>query len=89
MRGRPIANTPLSGDGLDGLRSYIKWISANCPNPKGEIKSVFADGDFVILHVDWTGLFVDSGDAVVDLFRLENGSWWNIGMSFSQSPERL
>src|SRR5277367_4896549 len=56
-------HTPLAADGLDGLRNYIKWIGANCPNPKGEIKRVFADGDFVILHVHWTGLFGDNGDA--------------------------
>ncbi len=66
-------HTPFAADGLDGLRNYIKWIGETCPNPKGEIKRVFADGDFVILHVHWTGLFGDNGDAVVDLFRLEDG----------------
>ncbi len=66
-------HTPLAADGKDGLRQYIKWIAANCPNPKGEIKRVFADGDFVILHVHWTGLFGPNGDAIIDLFRLQDG----------------
>jgi predicted SnoaL-like aldol condensation-catalyzing enzyme len=50
-------HTPLAADGLDGLKKYIKWIGGNCPNPRGEIKRVFADKDFVILHVHWVGLF--------------------------------
>ncbi len=66
-------HTPFAGDGKDGLRNYIKWIAQTCPNPKGEIKRVFADGDFVILHVHWTGLFGKNGDAVIDLFRLQDG----------------
>jgi hypothetical protein len=28
-------HTPLAADGKDGLRQYIKWIAANCLNPKG------------------------------------------------------
>jgi predicted SnoaL-like aldol condensation-catalyzing enzyme len=66
-------HTPLAADGVDGLRNYIRWIGDNCPSPKGEIKRVFAEGEFVILHVHWTGLFGESGDAVIDLFRLEDG----------------
>jgi predicted SnoaL-like aldol condensation-catalyzing enzyme len=66
-------HTPLAADGFDGLRNYVKWIAENCPHPRGEIKRVFADGDFVILHCHWTGLFGEHGDAIVDLFRLESG----------------
>jgi predicted SnoaL-like aldol condensation-catalyzing enzyme len=66
-------HTPLAADGKDGLRTYIKWIAQTCPAPKGEIKRVFADGDFVILHVHWMGLFGKNGDAIIDLFRLEDG----------------
>jgi predicted SnoaL-like aldol condensation-catalyzing enzyme len=35
--------------------------------------SAFAEGDFVILHCHWIGLISDSGDAVVDIFRSEDG----------------
>ena len=66
-------HTPFATDGKDGLRDYVKWIAETCPAPKGEIKRVFADRDFVILHVHWTGLFGKNGDAVIDLFRLEDG----------------
>jgi putative intracellular protease/amidase len=34
---------------------------------------VFSDGDYVILHCHWTGFFGEHGDAIVDIFRLEEG----------------
>ncbi len=61
-------------DGLEGVRKFAKWIGDNHPNAHGEIKRAFADGDFVILHCHWVGLIsADPGDAVVDIFRLEDG----------------
>jgi predicted SnoaL-like aldol condensation-catalyzing enzyme len=66
-------HTPFAADGFNGLRSYVKWIVANYPNTHGEIKRVFADGEFVLLHCHWTGFFGKNGDAIIDIFRLENG----------------
>jgi predicted SnoaL-like aldol condensation-catalyzing enzyme len=66
-------HTPFAADGFDGLRNYVKWISSNYPNTRGEIKRVFADGDHVILHCHWTGFFGERGDAIIDIFRLEAG----------------
>src|SRR5271154_6003318 len=67
-------HNPLIEDGEDGLRKFVAWIRANRPNAHGEIKRVFADGDYVILHSQWRGLS-DSprGEAVVDIYRLEEG----------------
>jgi len=64
----------LIGDGMDGLRKFVAVLKANRPNAHGEIKRVFADGDYVILHSHWHGLS-DSpgGEAVVDIYRSENG----------------
>ena len=67
-------HNPLVEDGLEGVRKFAKWIGDNHPNAHGEIKRAFADGDFVILHCHWVGLSsADPGDAVVDIFRLEDG----------------
>ncbi len=66
-------HNPLVEDGQEGVRKFAKWIGDNHPNAHGEIKRAFADGDFVILHCHWIGLISDSGDAVVDIFRLEDG----------------
>ncbi len=66
-------HNPLIEDGEDGVRKFVAWIAATHPDAHGEIKRVFADGDYVILHSHWHGLS-DSprGEAVVDIFRLEN-----------------
>jgi predicted SnoaL-like aldol condensation-catalyzing enzyme len=46
-----------------------RYLDARC-----EIKRVFADGDYVILHSHWHGLSDNPrGEAVVDIFRLEGG----------------
>ena len=59
---------------MDGVRKFVAWILANHPDARGEIKRVFADGDYVILHSLWHSL-TDSprGEAVVDIYRLEDG----------------
>jgi predicted SnoaL-like aldol condensation-catalyzing enzyme len=56
-------------------------MTSNHPDARYEIKRVFADGDYVILHCHWHGLSDDylvrkpnpRGEAVVDIFRLEGG----------------
>jgi predicted SnoaL-like aldol condensation-catalyzing enzyme len=59
---------------MEGVRKFVAWIMANHPDAHGEIKRVFADGDYVILHGHWHGLSDNPrGEAVVDIFRLENG----------------
>src|ERR1700685_4040545 len=50
-------HTPFAADGFEGLRNYVKWIATNYPKTHGEIKRVFADGDFVLLHCHYTGFF--------------------------------
>ena len=67
-------HNPLIEDGMEGLRKFVAGMLANRPEAHGEIKRVFADGDYVILHSRWRGLS-DSprGEAVVDIFRLEEG----------------
>jgi predicted SnoaL-like aldol condensation-catalyzing enzyme/ketosteroid isomerase-like protein len=66
-------HTPFAADGFEGLREYVKWIVANYPHTRGEIRRVFADGDFVLLHCHWTGFFGKNGDAIVDIFRVAAG----------------
>jgi predicted SnoaL-like aldol condensation-catalyzing enzyme len=66
-------HTPFAADEFEGLRNYVKWIAGNYPNVHGEIKRVFADGDYVLLHCYYTGFFGENGDAIIDIFRLEEG----------------
>jgi predicted SnoaL-like aldol condensation-catalyzing enzyme len=67
-------HNPLIEDGMDGVRKFVAWIATTHPDARGELKRVFADGDHVILHSHWHGLSDNpGGEAVVDIFRLENG----------------
>jgi predicted SnoaL-like aldol condensation-catalyzing enzyme len=67
-------HNPLIEDGMEGVRKFVGWIRDNHPDARGEVKKVFADGDYVILHSHWHGLSDDPrGEAVADIFRLEGG----------------
>ena len=67
-------HNPLIEDGMEGLRKFVAGMLANHRDAHGEIKRVFADGDYVILHSRWHGLSDNPrGEAVVDIYRCENG----------------
>lgn len=68
-----IQHNPIAADGKEGLKSFIGYLKAKAPKYHSEIKRVFADGDFVILHVHNTPAPGDKGKAIVDIFRLEKG----------------
>jgi predicted SnoaL-like aldol condensation-catalyzing enzyme len=70
---RYIQHNPGAPDGIDGFKAFIALRKEKFPNARGEIKRVFADGDYVILHVHATRELGERGVAVVDIFRLENG----------------
>lgn len=66
-------HSPLAADGFEGLREFLLPMFERHPQMRCEIKRVFADGDFVILHVHARLGREDKGAAVVDIFRLESG----------------
>jgi predicted SnoaL-like aldol condensation-catalyzing enzyme len=67
-------HNPLIEDGMEGVRKFVTWIRDHHPDARGEIKHVFADGDYVILHSYWHGLSDNPrGEAVADIFRLQDG----------------
>jgi predicted SnoaL-like aldol condensation-catalyzing enzyme len=62
-----------AADGAEGLREFIDRMRAAYPRSHCEIKRVFADGDYVILHVHVVREPGARGSAHVDIFRLDNG----------------
>ncbi len=68
-----IQHNPIAPDGIEGLKGFIKFLKEKYPNRKGEIKRVIADGDLVVLHVHSKSTPEDRGNAIMDIFRLENG----------------
>jgi predicted SnoaL-like aldol condensation-catalyzing enzyme len=70
---RYVQHNPVAADGIEGLKGFLGFLRDKFPNSHSEIKKVFADGDFVILHVHAVREPGTRGLAIVDIFRLENG----------------
>jgi predicted SnoaL-like aldol condensation-catalyzing enzyme len=70
---RYIQHNPLAADGVEGFKAFVKFLKEKFPNSRSEIKRVFADGNFVILHVHSVREPGTRGAAIVDIFRLEDG----------------
>lgn len=86
---RYIQHNPGAPDGIEGFKAFIALRKEKFPNARGEIKRVFTDGDFVILHVHSLREPGDRGTAIVDIFRLENGKiveHWDV---IQPVPEKL
>lgn len=73
MGDRYKQHNPLVADGPNGLKAFIEFLKTNFPDARSEIKRVFADGDYVILHVHSIRPPNMRGRAIIEIFRLENG----------------
>jgi predicted SnoaL-like aldol condensation-catalyzing enzyme len=69
-----IQHNPIGADGLEGIKGFIEFLRAKFPNNKSEIKRVFADGNYVIVHVHAVRNpgTDERGNAIFDLFRLDD-----------------
>jgi predicted SnoaL-like aldol condensation-catalyzing enzyme len=68
-----IQHNPTARDGIEGFKAFIQFLREKFPNSHSEIKHVYADGDYVILHVHAVREPGTRGLAIVDIFRLVNG----------------
>ncbi|WP_245200189.1 nuclear transport factor 2 family protein [Herbaspirillum sp. LeCh32-8] len=66
-------HNPGAADGPEGFVKFIHFLKEKYPQSHSEIKQVFADGDFVILHVHAVREPGTRGSAIIDIFRLDNG----------------
>jgi predicted SnoaL-like aldol condensation-catalyzing enzyme len=73
MGNRYKQHNPLVADGPEGLKAFCEFLKTNFSEAHSEIKQVFADGDYVILHVHSTRTPGTRGRAIIEIFRLENG----------------
>ncbi len=73
MGKRYVQHNPLAADGPEGLKAFLGFLKEKHPRSHSEIKKVFADGDYVILHVHAVRDPGDRGAAIVDIFKLEDG----------------
>jgi predicted SnoaL-like aldol condensation-catalyzing enzyme len=84
-----IQHNPMIKDGIEGFRSFLRDLKKQSPDLRAEIKRVFADGDFVILHVHARRQRAELGLAIVDIFRLDHGKiveHWDVRQPLSETP---
>jgi predicted SnoaL-like aldol condensation-catalyzing enzyme len=70
---RYVQHNPLIADGIEGFEAFLGHLAEEFPGLRAEVKSVFAEGDFVIGHVHGIRVPGQRGSAIVDIFRLEDG----------------
>jgi predicted SnoaL-like aldol condensation-catalyzing enzyme len=84
-----IQHNPGAPDGIEGFKTFVNFLRSKFPNSHSEIKKVFADGDYVILHVHAVREPGTLGRAIVDIFRLEDGKiveHWDVAQDI---PEKM
>jgi predicted SnoaL-like aldol condensation-catalyzing enzyme len=62
-------HNPLVKDGPEGLGEFVEFLRTNYPGARSEIKQIFADGDYVILHVH-SMRTAEVQRAIIEIFRL-------------------
>jgi len=83
-----IQHSPLAATGAAGLKAFLEWAREHSPAARHHVKRLFVDGDYVIAHVHVVIHPGDRGNAVVDIFRIENGKiaeHWDVAQAI---PER-
>ena len=70
---RYVQHNPMAPDGIEGFKSFLGFLREKFPQSRSEIKHVWAEGDYVVLHVHAVRTPGARGSAIVDIFKLENG----------------
>lgn len=84
-----IQHNPDAADGAEGLKTFMQMMREKFPQKHSEIKRVFADGDYVILHVHIVREPGTRGSVNMDIFRLEQGKvveHWDVNQPI---PEKM
>ena len=66
-------HNPLVGDGKEGFKAFLAMLKKDFPQAHSEVKRVFADGNYVIIHVHSIRVPNTPGRAIFDCFRFDNG----------------
>jgi len=86
---RYVQHNPSAPDGPAGLKGLVELLRDKFPQSHSDIKRVFADGDYVILHVHAVREPGTRGAAIVDIFKLENGKiveHWDVRQDVPEKP---
>jgi predicted SnoaL-like aldol condensation-catalyzing enzyme len=66
-------HAPYAADGHEGVAEWVRKFKEAFPQHHYEVKKVIAEGDFVVLHLHGKSGLHPFGEAVVDIFRIEDG----------------
>ena len=69
---RYVQHNPGAADGIEGFKAFLGFLREKRPNYHSDIKRAFADGDYVILHVHAVREPGTRGNAIMDIFRLDD-----------------
>jgi predicted SnoaL-like aldol condensation-catalyzing enzyme len=67
-------HNPMAATGREPVKKIFTEVFKKFPQSRAQIKRVLADGDLVALHVHSKATPKDLGRAVVDIFRVKNGT---------------
>ncbi len=81
-------HSPLAADGAQGLKNFIAYLKKNFPNAHNDIKQIFSDGDYVILHVHAIRIPGTRGRVNFDLFKLDHGKIIEHWDAIQEIPEK-
>ena len=73
MGDRYVQHNPLITDGPEGFKGFVGGLAESLPQLRFSIKRIFAEGDYVIVHVHGVRRPGDPGSAIIDIFKLEDG----------------
>jgi predicted SnoaL-like aldol condensation-catalyzing enzyme len=83
-----VQHNPLAATGAQGLKDFLTWARETSPDAHHDVKRMFADGDHVIAHVHVVIEPGTPGNAVIDIFRIEEGriaEHWDAMQPISES----
>ena len=86
---RYVQHNPTAPDGPEGFKAFLGFLREKFPDSHSEIKRAFADGDYVILHVHAVREPGTRGNAIIDIFKLENGKiveHWDVLQPVPEKP---
>jgi predicted SnoaL-like aldol condensation-catalyzing enzyme len=86
---RYTQHNPGAADGPEGLKGFVNFLKEKFPNNRSEIKRMFADDDYVIVHVHAVREPGTRGNAIIDIFKLENGKvveHWDVVQPIPEKP---
>ncbi len=66
-------HNPSAKDGSEAFIGFVKWFAHTYPSFLISVKRIIAEGNLVVMHSHLVHEPGDRGNAVVDIFRLENG----------------